>query len=229
MDHRFFRRWLWPSTPKKASQTFRVHTKLNSEEALRRFLKIRDSLQMTKQEIVDICRMLEEDGQLQAALFKADTELLVTILAVRTYKVGEREYIGTAVLALEDLMSRTRTLFLKAHPAVRSYRGSTPSELHFLARTLAQEIHQSIKCLASMREQVRNEVYPDDAASVEVQTNWRAWICQLYGGGSNSGRGMKAESGNSVQRAKEHHEREHLFTRNGWEHNGGRCRCLDYQ
>ncbi|KIW25951.1 uncharacterized protein PV07_09085 [Cladophialophora immunda] len=228
MYERFLRGWFWPSTPKIATPSFRIRTKLNSDEAVRRLHKIRTSLQMTKQEIVDICRTVEQDGQLQGALFKADTELLVTILAVRTYHVGEREYIGAAVLTFERLMARTRALFLKAHPAVRTYRGSTPSELHFLARMLAEEIHKSMAILTSVREKVRNEVYPDVAATVEVQISWRKWVCLLHGRRLH-GRGRRAEGGNSVRRVQEHHEREHLFTGNGMAHNGGRCRCLDYE
>ncbi|OAP55843.1 hypothetical protein AYL99_09995 [Fonsecaea erecta] len=237
MDSQFLRRWLWPATPKIAPPAFRVRTKLNSEEAVRRLHKIRDSLQMTKEEIVDVCRMVERDGRLQGALFKTDAELLVTILAVRTYNVGEREYLGTAVLTFERLMARTRALFLKAHPAVRTYQGSTPSELHFLASTLADELYNSMATLTNVRERVRNEVYPDLAAKVEVQISWSKWVCLLYTR-RNNGREMKAErgggcgggGGNGIIRvAEEHHEREHLFTANGMAYNGGRCRCLDYQ
>ncbi|KIX97367.1 uncharacterized protein Z520_06819 [Fonsecaea multimorphosa CBS 102226] len=228
MEHQFFTRWLWPLTSKRATPSFRIRTKLNSDEALRRLHKVRASLQMSKEEIVDICQMVEREGKLQRALFEADTELLVTILAVRTYHVGEREYIGTAVLTFESLMARTRALFLKAHPALRTWRGSTPSELHFLARTLAEEIHSSLVILTSVREKIRKEDYPDDTAKVEVQISWTKWMC-LPCGRSNSGRGMKADSGNSIRRSEEHHEREHLFTGNGMAVNGGRCRCLDYR
>ncbi len=87
-----------PSLPKEAPSTsFRIRMKLNPKEADRRLSRIRTQFLSLKEAITKRCRYLERDFRLKETLFQADEELMIAIVTLRSYKVGERHHIADTV------------------------------------------------------------------------------------------------------------------------------------
>lgn len=215
--------WGWMSYPKVES--FRVRIKLNSEEAIWRFIRSRQVLHLRKQQIIDIGRQAEQDGQLENALDVVDLEILISIIALRAYGVGERKDLGEAVLTFEELLSQAKDLLDRTQQAIHSHRGIPPG-FHQRAKSLASKLQESTKLLLRMREAIREEARTVAVTGAKVDSEdlpWHSWMARLWG----TMRRRNSPSGERVA-SEEHHEREHLFTGNGWA-NRRRCACLDYR
>lgn len=206
------------ASPPKVEPSFRVRIKLNSDEAIRRFDKIRQrGLQLSKAEIIETCRVLERDGKLENALFMIDIELLTSIQALHDQKIGEREFLGEAVMEFEKLLLPIRGLLCETRLAMQA-RQEIPKGLHLRAHVLAVQLHERSRALFRMRQTMRNEAAQARAAHTKAEEKgvWK-WMGRIW----FLGRTRK------VRVVQEHHEREHLFTGIAWRRGEG-CRCLDY-
>ena len=206
-------RWI---TPHKAP-SFRIRTKLNSEEATRRLIKIRQGLELPKQQVIDLCRVVERDGKLEEQLGAMDRELDLTVDMLEGCYVGEREYLGNAVLVLEELLCKIKNLLLQVALAAYSGQG-IPDGCALRARGLADQLKKLRKVLIKVREAVREEF----CSHVATVTAGSTWLAKIWG----PKRISKSAIGDGIC-VEEHWEREHLFTGIAWRHRQ-RCTCLDY-
>ncbi|OCT48615.1 hypothetical protein CLCR_04469 [Cladophialophora carrionii] len=67
--------------------------------------------------------MIERDGRLEKASLRADDELLYSVVALRSYRIGEQHFVGDAVLYMEELMEEAVHLLVEARPYERKYQG----------------------------------------------------------------------------------------------------------
>ena len=167
------------------------------------------------------CQVMEPSGRLGLALRKANEHLLIAMVALRAHSVGERQYMGDAVMLYEELSKQLFQILGRATPYQHKYR-SRWRLLSLQANGLADHIGWSFAVLDEMRKQLNNDT--DAARFRQVQSStWTAWfvdwMCVL------TQRKRTSENGGRKQ-LQDHHEREHLFTNKT---PVGTCTCLDYR
>ncbi|EXJ76889.1 hypothetical protein A1O3_10046 [Capronia epimyces CBS 606.96] len=200
----------WNKAP--VQETFRVKTKLNSEEAVRRFNTLRQEWALPMNRMIELCREEGVDKRLEEELEATMEDLSLSKQLLSEHCVGEREYLGTAVLKSEGMLSKTKDLLLRVDLAQRT-RQRLPHGFHLRVQALTTQLGEGRRLLVSMRHKVEEESHQTAAGE---------------GAGSARGTGWAYLSGNTKGVAEEHHEREHLFTGLGWRQ-PQRCRCLDYR
>lgn len=193
-------------------------TKLNSKEAGRRFSRIRKDFVPLKKRLIELCHQEGVDGMLQDDLSATEREILVSIQVLDEHRVGEREFLGTAVLTLEGILSKTKDLLLRVDLAQQTGQ-RLPHGFQLRVQGFVAELREGCMLLARMRCTVEEESRPAVAADGAGGAGWTSWTFwrRLFG-----------KSNNTRVVAEEHHEREHLFTGLGWRYRE-ECRCLDYR
>jgi hypothetical protein len=212
-------------TPREeASASFQIRIKLTPKEAERRLTKIRERFLVLKNVITQRCRMIEQDRRLEKALLEADNELWYSVVALRSYRVGEQHFIGDAVLCIEELMDEAVDLLVKARPHERKHQ-DTWSLLNTEAKSLAERINDwGFSVLSDMRELLYEKAYSSDPPET-TRSTWRAWLRSWVCGSDQ--RRKTAGGGNNKAKAEEHREREHLFSPN--RQLGQDCGCFNYR
>ncbi|KAL2397853.1 hypothetical protein ABEF93_005662 [Exophiala dermatitidis] len=180
---------------------FKIKTKLNSDEAARRFNKIRGGLIHARNRITGLC-LGSEAKRLKVELLQTEADLTSIIGLLGRHCVGEREYLGSAVLTFERILSNTTDLLLRVDLA-RQTGQNTPHGFSTRAEGLVEQLREGCKLLAKMEE-------------------------NLNVGAETRGKSRSFFSGWSEDVLQEHHDREHLFTGLGWKE-PERCDCLDYR
>ncbi|KAL2434003.1 hypothetical protein ABEF95_013294 [Exophiala dermatitidis] len=178
---------------------FKVKTKLNSDEAARRSNKTRGGLIHARDRITGLCLGFEAK-RLEVELLQTEADLTSIIGLLGRHRVGEREYLGRAVLTFERILSNTTDLLLRVDLA-RHTGQNTPHGFSTRAEGLVEQLQKGRRLLAKMEENVAAETRGKDRSFF---SGWSEDVLQ------------------------EHHDREHLFTGLGWKE-PERCHCLDYR
>ncbi|EXJ81850.1 hypothetical protein A1O1_07915 [Capronia coronata CBS 617.96] len=206
--------WIRDWIKVSSQESFRVKTKLNSEEAGRRFKKIQQNFTPSKERIMEVCKE-EMDTRLEGVCSATEMEISLSVQLLNEHYVGEREYLGSAVLTFEGIVSKTKDLLLRVELA-RQTGQRLPYGFGLRAQGLADQLRYGCRLLIDMRRRVEQESrMAVEGTENERWTGWTGWA-RLWGRGTRS------------PAMEEHHEREHLFTGLGWRKRQG-CRCLDYR
>lgn len=197
-------------------QTFAVKIRLNADEAIRRFHGVRRGLCFSKVQIIKLCRMLEKDGRLEQQLGRADLQILSCLQILGDHPVGEREYLGTAVLVLEGLLGKTRDLLVGVHLATRNGQ-DVPSGFYLKAQCLVQDFEDKVKVLVQMRKAILREF---DNSRFEKASAKKGYLSGFL-------KWFQRPKKDGVDE-REHNQREHIFSGYLWQFEG-ECKCLDYR
>ena len=212
--------WIWGWIRRSPERSFRVRIKLNAKEAIYRFIKIRGGLGLPNKHITQLCRMVEKDGQLEGQLRVTAREISSTIRTLEKNRVGEREYLGHAVLEFERLLSEIKSLLWQVDMATKNQQ-NIPSGFYLRAAGLANQLRGERKLLSRLRVVLRTENgIPQAAATKCAVPMWmeKIWVFARISKFMNSGKVS----------VEEHHQRKHLFTGDKWRQSS-RCNCLDYR